>query len=197
MFVTLEALSKKSLLVIDDFWSELSKLMKRAFPTSMAKSSRDLLELSEFPEFDSMCGFIDAFSSQRWKGTKFFLLFDEFDRLVDASNEVREDFLSALRSMKTSNSVHREDDEQSPPRYALNGLLGIGVYRITSLLTSSNESKVSPFNVSSKESPPDQTLNEVTAMACDYATDGCPISYHCADYSAGTAAYCGKLGIFV
>jgi hypothetical protein len=121
-------------------------------PALMARSG-------ELP-FTDAGSFKHNFVQENWGEHRVILVLDEFDALLAAPAEVRDDVLGALRAIRTTNS---DADGNEHGRYALHALLAIGVYRIVNLSAGAT-SVASPFNVASASTPPDPTPDEVRAM---------------------------------
>ena len=90
------------------------------------------------------------------------LLFDEIDQLL-SEPDICEDFLSALRSMKTMRCTNAKHT------FALAGILGIGVVQIKKLILST--SKASPFNTSELFRLSQPSEKAVSQMFAIYGTD--------------------------
>jgi hypothetical protein len=140
--------------------STMSAKLERYQGSAMASQLPAVAGCASGLPFTDAGSFMTFFKHRQWGGRRVALVLDEFDTLLGAADEVRDDVLSTLRAMKTSNA-EEGNDERFP--YALHALLGIGVYRIVKLGDSSTR-VVSPFNVASAISPPDPTPEDVRAM---------------------------------
>ena len=77
-------------------------------------------------KFSSISEFLDAFDSEKFLGRRVYLIIDGIDQLLHLPL-YRESFLSALRSIRTSNTT----TETKP--YAIHSFLGLGAYHVNKL----------------------------------------------------------------
>mmetsp|Transcript_17533 Transcript_17533/g.26078 ORF Transcript_17533/g.26078 Transcript_17533/m.26078 type:complete len:648 (+) Transcript_17533:64-2007(+) len=149
IFITLESISK------ENFWSSIDSLFRRA-----------LGFYSSGPLFSDSATFLNYFENSSKTERKKVLIIDEFDNLLNSSLECCTSFLKALRSIATSQS----QTVGSKP-YSLHAILGIGVYRVLNLVSSSSLSSLStssPFNIADAMSPPLPTDEQIVNMIGEY-----------------------------
>jgi hypothetical protein len=100
--------------------------------------------------------FLDVFLKTAWE-TEVVILLDEFSELYDYSDDVRNEFLRAIRALK--------DHSQ----YAVRCVISAGTFSILDLNTT--KSTVSPFNASDSLQNPYFTLQETMALFHQFAED--------------------------
>lgn len=170
--VTLENLTVDSR---EAAWKSLASSM-RAVVQALARRS----ELAPRPRavaaaFASTPLFADAdtfkeyFLSSAWNGQPVLLIIDEFDKLLQASADVRSNILEALRALKTSNVITPSVSPSAGGQpYALCAVLGIGVYRVLQLGARDPTEHASPFNVAEATVPPLPSDDDARAMFAQY-----------------------------
>ena len=131
-----------------NFWEALWQRMNAACKTPT------IIKFSSFSEF------LDAFSDDKFSGQRVYLILDEIDQLLNLPLS-RESFLSALRTIRTSNTT-----ADTKP-YVIDGTLGIGVLHINKLSETTGQ-HYSPFNVAQLIRLPN--LNYVTLFKCFRST---------------------------
>ena len=108
----------------------------------------------------SISEFLDAFDSEKFFGRRVYLIIDGIDQLLHLP-VCRESILSALRSIRTSNST----TETKP--YAIHGFLGLGAYHVNKLtcLSGPNYPQFKFAVIARLPQPP---LHEVVQMFSKY-----------------------------
>ena len=108
----------------------------------------------------SISEFLDAFDSEKFFGRRVYLIIDGIDQLLHLP-VCRESILSALRSIRTSNST----TETKP--YAIHGFLGLGAYHVNKLtcLSGPNYPQFKFAVITRLPQPP---LHEVVQMFSKY-----------------------------
>ncbi|KAF9347999.1 hypothetical protein BGX34_002758 [Mortierella sp. NVP85] len=89
------------------------------------------------------------------KVEKIVIIIDEFDLLFDASETVRDECLSAIRTIRQLNN-----------QYAIDSVIACGTFSLRHLTTSDN--RVSPFNANAMISNPYFTLIQTRQLFSDY-----------------------------
>lgn len=111
-------------------------------------------------KFSSISEFLDAFDSEKFLGRRVYLIIDGIDQLLHLPL-YRESFLSALRSIRTSNTT----TETKP--YAIHSFLGLGAYHVNKLtcLSGPNYPQLKFAVIARLPQPP---LHEVVQMFSKY-----------------------------
>jgi hypothetical protein len=102
--------------------------------------------------------FLQAFLIDNWNSKNVVLLLDEFDELLATSDEIRNDFLRALRDLK-----------QSSDRYVVRSVIAAGTYSILDL--SPKAHYISPYNVSDCVQNAGFSIEETKALFDQFAED--------------------------
>jgi hypothetical protein len=112
-------------------------------------------------KFHDADGFLKFFDWANFE-KNVYLMLDEIDQLLSVP-KICENFLSALRAMKTMRSTN------SKKTFALAGILGIGVFHVSKLILSG--SKISPFNTSDLFRLPQPSEEAVCQMFTSFGSD--------------------------
>ena len=139
-------ISLQGIVSSDNFWKALSRRIY-------------VIHRVEGIEFHDASGFLKIFEWANFE-KNVYLLLDETDQLLSVP-EICEDFLSALRAMKTMRSTN------SKQTYALAGILGIVVFHVNELILS----KVSPINTSDLFRLPQPSEEAVCQMFTNFGSD--------------------------
>ncbi|KAM6503837.1 hypothetical protein JOM56_000780 [Amanita muscaria] len=107
----------------------------------------------------SLSDFLQYFHLESWGERNVVLLIDEFSCLYDATSDVRDDCLRALRALKHSHKTH-----------ALQCLIAAGTFGIVHL-NPSPTSGISSFNVASVVQNPYFSIHETKKLFHDFAED--------------------------
>ena len=152
-----EALQNKDHIVINislqglgaqNFWKSLCELINIVYPVAGCLV------------FDDAAGF-EKFLAWGNFEKDLYLLLDEIDALLNIP-DICNDFLSALRAMKTMRCTNAEHT------FALAGILGIGVFHVEKLRRISN---ISPFNTSELFRLSQPSEEAVSQMFASYGSD--------------------------
>jgi len=125
---------------IQKFWFSLG---------SALRSRDDNLDISSREQF---------FSEFAKPGRPVVLLIDEFDTLFLATEDIRNEFLGALREIRNNNSAYRID-----------GVIATGTFNIRRFSTT--EYSLSPFNVANAIHNPYFNIGETRALFKEFALD--------------------------
>ena len=125
-----------------------------AFWTSLGNALRANYE--EVKPIGTKRDFLDAFLKNTWKEQKIVIFLDEFDKLFDASNEVRSKCLETFRAIKTNSHL-----------YAIHSIVACGTFSIRHL--NSTGQRFSPFNVAEFLRNPYFTLEQTQRLFNEYA----------------------------
>jgi len=109
------------------------------------------------PPITSQQTFLGAFLAGNW-ASKIVILIDELSELHSASEEVRDDFLRALRATRNN----REP-------YVIESVIAAGTFSI--LLLNPSQSSISPFNISDLIDNPYFTVEETRTLFDEFAQD--------------------------
>ncbi|RHZ75162.1 hypothetical protein Glove_217g51 [Diversispora epigaea] len=126
------------------FWNTLGNAIKMSNDTKLC-------------EIHSSSDFLNAFAKDKWD-KKFILFLDEFDKLYDATDEVRNNCLEIFRGLKNTADGS-----------AIVSIVATGTFSIR-FLNSSN-SRLSPFNVADSLNNPYFSEEEVKLLFDEFATD--------------------------
>ena len=150
-------------------WQALASTLRLAIvvtPLGRLPKAVSAMVSSDQPLFTDATSFEDFFSGGIWGELRVILVIDEFDTLLDAPSEVRQELLVSLRALRTVDSIA---PEHSPT--ALHAVLGIGVYRL--LQFSSGEARrfhSPPFNISDSLTVPPTSQEQVDIMLADFSS---------------------------
>jgi hypothetical protein len=123
------------------FWQSLGLAVKLAKPIS------------------SSVHFLEAFASENWKGPVV-LLVDELSELNLAFDDIKNDFLRALREIKNHKNA-----------YAIRSVIATGTFSILHLSTTKSSLSPSPFNVSNCIQNPYFSVEETRTLFHMFAQD--------------------------
>lgn len=139
-------------------------------------------------KFCSSIEFLDAFSDDKFSGLRVYLVLDKIDHVLNLPLS-RESFLSALRSIRTTNTT----TDTKP--YAIDGILGIGVLHINKLSASTGPHNA-PFNVAQLIRLPQPQLSDVVQMFSEYGTAiNCDIRAFAEDVFGRTGGHLGLVSL--
>jgi len=102
--------------------------------------------------------FLNAFDHHAWTGEKIVIMIDEFDQIFNASDEIRDNCLSAFRAIRQNNN-----------QYAIDSIIACGTFSLLPLTTSNP--RVSPFNVNSSIRNPYFSFDDTQTLFKEYAQD--------------------------
>ncbi|CAH1768713.1 12242_t:CDS:2, partial [Entrophospora sp. SA101] len=107
-------------------------------------------------EFNQMLDFVETFYKEKWD-RKVILFLDEFDRIYHASDEICDDCLSAIHSLKNDKRYH-----------IMHSVVAAGPFSIQYLNPKGNYT--SPFNAVTSFPNPNFTKEEVANLYQDYSS---------------------------
>ncbi|ORZ08255.1 P-loop containing nucleoside triphosphate hydrolase protein [Lobosporangium transversale] len=125
-----------------DFWRTFGNALRRNYKVD---------------DFTTHADFLDAFSQIKLQNEKIVILIDEFDELFKACDEVRNNFLRALRDISKNNV------------YAIHSVIVCGTFSLQRLRTT--DQHISPFHVNNTIRNPYFTLDQTQQLFNDYAKD--------------------------
>jgi hypothetical protein len=131
----------------DDFWHSLG--------ISIHGAIRDLGVECAGTEIRSKEGFLNAFRASSWD-QEIIILFDELGDIYRMPDDIRDEFISALRTIKDEN-----------PSFAIRGVISAGTFSILQLNPSTSD--YLPFNITIHVMNPYFTLDETTALFDEFA----------------------------
>ena len=114
-------------------------------------------ENKKIPQISSLRDFLDAFRSSLWP-SKAVLLFDEFNKLYEAPDNVRNQLLEGIRDLKTVRH-----------QYGVRSVIAAGTFSI--LYLNPTNTNVSPFNVANKIQNPNFSMEEVSELFREFAQE--------------------------
>lgn len=132
----------------NNFWESLWQRMNSACGKLM------------LTKFSSISEFLDAFDSEKFFGSRVYLIIDGIDQLLHLPL-CHERFFSVLRSIRTSNTT----TETRP--YAIHGFLGLGAYHVNKLICLSG-SNFPLFKFATIIRLPQPQLQDVVQMFSKY-----------------------------
>jgi hypothetical protein len=128
------------------FWISLREALQVSFPDV------------ELKPFDNFYHFLAAFQASNWEKYRIILLMDEFSGFLSAPDDIRNQFLRAVREIKSNKST-----------YAIHSILACGTFSIFG--TSTTDRDLSPFNVVTSVQNPYFTLEETQRLFNEFAMD--------------------------
>jgi hypothetical protein len=136
----------------NQFWKSIGQAIQPGIGGARVASDRNPI-----PPIISQQTFLGAFLAENW-ALKVVILIDELSELHSASEEVRDDFLRALRVTRNN-----------PEPYAIESVIAAGTFSI--LLLNPSQSSISPFNISDRIDNPYFTVEETRTLFDEYAQD--------------------------
>ncbi|RHZ81155.1 hypothetical protein Glove_123g146 [Diversispora epigaea] len=136
-----------------DFWKTFSMSLQRNVP--------ELLDSPENPIIKSAQDFCNIFHRTKWSSfseNRVVLFVDEFDKLYEATDEVRSSCLGTLRSIKNMKQ-----------NFSIHSIVVIGPFNI--LCISTKKLTTSPFNVQEPFRNPNFTMKQVQFLYKQFADE--------------------------
>lgn len=128
----------------DTFWTSLGDTLRRNY--------------TEIQDIRSSTNFLNAFNTNVWREQKIVIFIDEFDKVYDATDNVRNEFLETLREIRNNNHL-----------YAAHSVVACGTLSIRHL--NSTNVSLSPFNVAESLKNPYFSLQQTRCLFDEYAQD--------------------------
>jgi len=136
----------------NQFWKSIGQAIQPSIGGARVASDRNPI-----PPITSQQTFLGAFLAGNWASKVVFLI-DELSELHTASEEVRDDFLRALRATRNN-----------PESYVIESVIAAGTFNV--LLLNPSHSFISPFNISDRIDNPYFTVEQTRTLFDEFAQD--------------------------